>query len=56
LKVIYTSGYSRDAIANEHALQEGANFLAKPFSPDRLYQTVRAALDDDGRAVPLTPA
>jgi nitrogen-specific signal transduction histidine kinase/CheY-like chemotaxis protein len=56
LKVIYTSGYSRDAIANEHALQEGANFLAKPFSPDRLYQTVRAALDDDGRAVPLAPA
>jgi len=56
LKVIYTSGYSRDEIANEQALQEGANFLAKPFSPDRLYRTVRAALDDDGKAVELTPA
>ena len=56
LKVIYTSGYSADEVPNEHSLREGTNFLAKPFSPDRLYATVRAALDGDSRAVELMPA
>jgi two-component system cell cycle sensor histidine kinase/response regulator CckA len=44
LKVIYTSGYSFDAIANESALGT-ARFLQKPYPPPQLAQTVRECLD-----------
>ena len=44
LKVIYTSGYSFDAIGNEAALC-GARFLQKPYPPPQLAQTVRECLD-----------
>lgn len=44
LKVIYTSGYSFDAIGNEASLGE-ARFLQKPYPPPQLAQTVRECLD-----------
>jgi CheY-like chemotaxis protein len=47
LKVIYTSGYSVDLTAADLHLQEGVNFLPKPYPPHRLAQTVRACLDTD---------
>jgi len=46
LKVTYTTGYSRDAIGHDLALEEGLNFLAKPYHPDHLAQTVRRCLDN----------
>jgi len=52
LKVIYTTGYSQDAIGQDLALKEGLNFLAKPYSPDNLAQAVRCCLDS---ASPLQP-
>jgi two-component system cell cycle sensor histidine kinase/response regulator CckA len=45
LKVIYTSGYSRDIAGNNFPLQDGVNFLSKPFQAAKLAQTVRASLD-----------
>ncbi|MGO8763849.1 MAG: PAS domain S-box protein [Limisphaerales bacterium] len=45
LKVIYASGYSADIADDELALQEGVNFLAKPFEAQRLALAVRAMLD-----------
>jgi signal transduction histidine kinase len=45
LKVTYTTGYSRDAISQNLSLKEGLNFLAKPYHPDKLVQTVRHCLD-----------
>jgi CheY-like chemotaxis protein len=46
LKIIYTSGYSPEAINQSLAWQEGVNFLAKPYHPERLIQIVRAGLDE----------
>jgi two-component system NtrC family sensor kinase len=46
LKVTYTTGYSRDAIGHDLALEEGLNFLAKPYHPDHLAQTIRRCLDN----------
>lgn len=43
LKVIYTSGYSPDAVAKGHRF-ERANFLQKPYSPAALTQTVATCL------------
>ena len=56
LKVVYTSGYSPDVVANGHALKEGVNFLAKPFTQDRLLATVRYALDSHSLPLQLVPA
>ena len=46
LKVIYASGYSADVVGQDFVLEEGVNFLAKPFNPLKLAQVVRARLDD----------
>jgi len=56
LPVIYTSGYSMEFTKNELALIEGQNFLQKPFSPLKLAQTVRRALDERQSAEPLGAA
>ena len=45
LKVIYTSGYSAEVAGKDLILQEGVNFLAKPFPIHKLAQTVRECLD-----------
>jgi len=47
LKVIYASGYSADIAGPDFPLEEGMNFLAKPFNPLKLAQVVRARLDAD---------
>ncbi|MEY2465502.1 MAG: hypothetical protein QOD03_23, partial [Verrucomicrobiota bacterium] len=45
LKIIYTSGYSTDIAGKDLRLEDGVNFLAKPFEAHKLAQTVRARLD-----------
>ncbi|HWD93196.1 MAG TPA: ATP-binding protein [Verrucomicrobiae bacterium] len=45
LKVVYTSGYSADVAGSDLSLDEGVNFLSKPFEAHQLAQTIRAQLD-----------
>jgi PAS domain S-box-containing protein len=45
LRVIFTSGYSGDVAGRELSLREGQNFLQKPYSRQRLLDTVRRCLD-----------
>ncbi len=45
LKVIYTSGYSAEIAGKDFPLEEGVNFLTKPFEAIKLAQTVRNRLD-----------
>jgi CheY-like chemotaxis protein len=45
LKVIFTTGYSPGMAAVQHSLQEGVNFLPKPYSPTRLAEVIRTCLD-----------
>ncbi|HXI69526.1 MAG TPA: GAF domain-containing protein [Verrucomicrobiae bacterium] len=47
LKVIYTSGYSADVDGKDFPLDEGVNFLAKPYEAHKLAKTVRSRLDAD---------
>jgi DNA-binding NtrC family response regulator len=44
LKVIYTSGYSPDLMGQDFVVQEGINFLQKPYPPQALVETVRNGL------------
>ncbi len=45
LKVIFTSGYSVDIAGREFTLEEGQNFLQKPFQLKQLLESVRRCLD-----------
>jgi CheY-like chemotaxis protein len=45
LKVIYISGYSAAIASKDFPLEEGVNYLTKPFSSQRLAQLVRKRLD-----------
>lgn len=46
LKVLFTSGYTDNVIAQHGVLDEGVNFIGKPYSPVSIAQKVRHVLDD----------
>ena len=45
IKVLYTSGYTDDVIAEHGVLDEGIHFLQKPFTVKSLLAKVRETLD-----------
>jgi two-component system cell cycle sensor histidine kinase/response regulator CckA len=45
MRVLFTSGYPEDAIAVHGVLEEGINFLEKPYTPTALAARVREVLD-----------
>ena len=47
LKVLYTTGYTRDAVIQDGVLEPGTNLLPKPFGIDGLAAKVRAMLDGE---------
>ncbi|WP_088346897.1 MULTISPECIES: ATP-binding protein [Rhodomicrobium] len=48
LKVLFTTGYTRNAIVHHGRLDPGVHFLGKPFSFDELALKIRSVLDEDG--------
>ena len=44
LKILFTSGYPRDAIVRNGQLEEGMEFMAKPFRYAELAKKVRSVL------------
>ncbi len=46
LKCLYMSGYTADVIAHRGILEEGVNFIQKPFGSDEFAARVRQVLDD----------
>jgi two-component system, cell cycle sensor histidine kinase and response regulator CckA len=46
LRILFTSGYTDDAIVREGILNPGVAFIAKPYTPTNLARKVREMLDD----------
>ena len=45
LRVLFTTGYTRNAIVHHGRLDPGVEMVGKPFSSDELIRKVRAILD-----------
>jgi CheY-like chemotaxis protein len=45
LKVLYTTGFTRNAVVHNGILDPGVRFIAKPFTLEMLAQKVREAID-----------
>lgn len=43
--VLYASGYTRDVIAHQGVIDEGLEFIGKPYSPHSLAQKIRLILE-----------
>jgi signal transduction histidine kinase len=46
LKVVYTTGYTQNAVVHNGVLDPGTNFLPKPFGIDQLAGKIAQVLDD----------
>ncbi|MGC4069851.1 MAG: response regulator [Polyangiaceae bacterium] len=49
IKVLFTSGYTENAISHHGILDAGVNFIAKPYVPYALAQKIRQVLTTDAR-------
>jgi hypothetical protein len=47
LKVLFTSGYTDDAIFHHGVLEPGVEFLPKPYTAAALARKVRQLLDEE---------
>jgi two-component system cell cycle sensor histidine kinase/response regulator CckA len=56
LKILFTSGYTDDAMTHHGVLVNGVEFLAKPYTPATLGRKVREMLDSPGLSKTATSA
>ncbi len=54
LKVIFSSGYSLELLNGDNGLEEKINFLAKPYTPEKLANVVRDCLEQERHPTPVT--
>jgi hypothetical protein len=45
LKVLYTTGFSRNAVIHNGVLDQDVNFISKPFTIEQLATKARGVLD-----------
>ena len=55
LRILFTSGFTRDAILQSDRLQAGINLLGKPYAREELARRLRQLLDADGGRAAAAP-
>jgi CheY-like chemotaxis protein len=50
IRILYTTGYTRNAIVHNGVLDHGVSLLAKPFSLEQLAHKIRELLNVPARA------
>ncbi len=45
MRILFTSGYTDDAVVRHDVIEAGTNFIQKPFIPDALARKIRSILD-----------
>jgi FixJ family two-component response regulator len=56
VKVVFTSGYTNDAIARQGVLEPGVMFIQKPYRPKALAQRIREVLTEPSTKAGNTPS
>ena len=46
LQILFTSGYTNDAVVGRGGIETGTNFIHKPFTPEFLANKIRTILDN----------
>jgi len=46
MRVLFCSGYAKDVLISQGGLEEGMNYLPKPFTPKELLMTIREVLEN----------
>ena len=46
LRILFTSGYTDDAVVRHGVIEKNTNFIQKPFTPEALARKIREILDD----------
>ncbi|WP_244982523.1 PAS domain S-box protein [Croceicoccus marinus] len=52
LAVLFTSGYTQNAIVHAGRLDDGVELISKPYTVERLSQKIRSVLEKSGTAAP----
>jgi len=47
MRILFCSGYAKDVLINQGGLEEGMNYLPKPFTPKELLMTIREVLENE---------
>jgi len=55
-RILFTSGYTEDAVLRRSFLEPGAEFIEKPFTPARLAERARQVLDSEATSAILENA
>jgi CheY-like chemotaxis protein len=47
MHILFCSGYAKDVVVSQGGLEEGMNYLPKPFTPKELLMKIREVLDNE---------
>jgi PAS domain S-box-containing protein len=47
MPILFCSGYAKDVVVSQGGLEEGMNYLPKPFTPKELLMKIREVLDNE---------